>query len=560
MSGENINKPVTHPDPSQMKEGYQILFKNVVDTEGKVVHPVRYKEYASEAEYEADLAKYPNLDHEYKEDEALFDEPTKSAVNAFVLPEDDSRYVFERIRSIDIKRIAVDVWRALEHEASFDAANRLILDGKETNSFVGQKGDGNYMATSERNDPLNGSAVAYVSETLSVNKTEAAKLICTQYGIRYSGSFVFQEPLKATSAEDLCNEEFSSVEWMIHRLIPENQITVVSGAPSSFKTMSAMEWAIQVASGGKAYGQFDTMRANVLLVNEDGDHRRVIKKRALFLTRTPPSNLFIMASLGFKAEESRIRELATLVRKNDIKFVILDSFRGIMPPEADEKDASSVRKIIDDLRVLTSIGATVLILHHDRKKPVQVRGYTSTDPNDLGEMMSGSADIRGAVDCHLAMGSARDKRENRHFIIVTQTKCREDELLPAFKILVNVTRDDSGNTAKMELLYEGEYKLDNKAETLEKARAAVLDFISKSADEYVARLAIVDSKIGGYGQRTLDEALKTLVADNSLKFNTGKELGKAKGEGRQKFYRIPSESELLVDESPIDSIFDPANF
>ncbi len=456
--------------------------------------------------------------------------------------------VFEQINSIPIERIAIDAWDSLGHKAVFDKDGHLIVDGEMTATFRGRLGNGNYIATTSSDFPAKGNAITYVADTLNISKSEAFKKICSKYRIERN-DVEYHEPLEVITAKDLCNQEFPEVEWMIHRIIPENQITVVSGAPSSFKTMSAMEWAIQVASGGKAYGYFGTTQSPVLLVSEDGDHKRIIKKRILFLTEKPGENLYVMAGLGFKATEDDIRTLSGIVKKLKIKFVILDSFRGIMPPDADEKDASAVRGIIDNLRILTGVGATILILHHDRKKPVQLRGYTSTDPNDLGEMMSGSADIRGAVDCHLAMGSAKDKKEGRHFIIVTQTKCREDELFPAFKIVVNTPKDENGKTTKMELVYEGEYKLDNAGETMEKARNAIMDLISKSSDQYTARQSITDSGAGGFSPRTLDKALKSLEEDSTLASKTGKELEKEKNEARKKFFFIPDENEVSIEDA-----------
>ncbi|OGG47009.1 hypothetical protein A2671_00505 [Candidatus Kaiserbacteria bacterium RIFCSPHIGHO2_01_FULL_49_13] len=470
----------------------------------------------------------------------------KSNRNEFSAPSKGQGTIFQQVAALPIEKIVIDVWSAKGHTTSFDKDGHLIIDGAVTATFKGRHGDGNYIATTSGDYPAKGNAVTYVAETLGISRSEAFKKICSQYGIE-RGETEYREPLIIISAEDLCNQDFPTVEWTIHRLIPENQITVISGAPSSFKTMSAMEWAIQVSSGGKAFGFFNTTQSNVLLINEDGDHKRIIKKRTLFLTDKPSKNLFIMAGLGFKIEEERVRELAGIIKKHEIKFVILDSFRGIMPPEADEKDANAVRQIIDTLRILTDAGATLLILHHDRKKPINLRGYTSSDPNDLGEMMSGSADIRGAVDCHLAMGSAKNKKDGSHYIIVTQTKCREDELLPAFKVNVITTKDDAGKTVKMELLYEGEFQAASADETLNRAKEAILEMLSKSADKYVWRQTIIENQPAGLKGRTIEKAFEALENEKRVSSALGGELG-LEGASNRKYYFLPDE--MLSENEP----------
>lgn len=479
----------------------------------------------------------------------------KSNKNEFALSPKGQGSVFQQVAALPIEKIVIDVWAAKGHAASFDKDGHLIIDGTTTATFKGRHGDGNYIATTSGDFPAKGNAVTYVSDTLGVSRSEAFKKICDQYGINHDNA-IYREPLEIMTAEDLCNQEFPPIEWTIHRLIPENQITVISGAPSSFKTMSAMDWSIQVASGGKAFGYFNTTQSNVLLINEDGDHKRIIKKRTLFLTDKPSKNLFIMAGLGFKIEEDPVRELVGIIKKHNIKFVILDSFRGVMPPEADEKDANTVRQVVDTLRILTGAGATLLILHHDRKKPINLRGYSSTDPNDLGEMMSGSADIRGAVDCHLAMGSAKDKKQGHHYIIVTQTKCREDELLPAFKVIVNTTKDGEGKTTKMELKYEGEYQAASADETLNRAKEAILEMLSKSADKYVWRQVIIENEPAGLKGRTIEKALEVLENEKLISSGTGGELGLG-GASNRKYYFIPDE---IATESESETDISGLNF
>ncbi len=459
--------------------------------------------------------------------------------------EKESNPIHNKIDLIDIRTVVIDVWKEKGSEASFDKDDHLIIDGKQTATFRGRLGD-NYIATSSSDYPAKGNAITYISQTLGIDRKQAYKWLCNKYKIKETNEIGDSE-LEPITAKDLCDQEFPPAEWMIKRLIPENQITVISGPPGVFKTMTSLDWGISVSTGKKAYGYFETIQSPVLLISEDGDHKRIAKKRIGFLTEIPSDDFHLLISSNFKVVEKAIGKLLILIKKHGIKFIIFDSFRAIMPSDKKENESGDVREVINRLRPLTNAGATILIIHHDRKKPQNNRGYTSSDPNDLGEMMSGSVDIRGAVDCHLAMGAGRDKKENQFYIIITQTKCREDELLPAFKVLVVKEKDDEDKTIKMELQYAGEYKADNAEETLNKARDAILEYITNSSEKYVWRQTITQNKPGGFAERTLEKALKTMEeVDKSITSLKGKELGKLGLESKRKYYYI-KESDSIED-------------
>lgn len=456
-----------------------------------------------------------------------------------------------QIDSIDIKTVVTDVWNEKGSVANFDKDNHLIIDGVATATFVGRKDPGNYIATTSSDYPAKGNAITYVAETLGIDNKEAYKWLCRKYNIQNNKGG--DNELKTVTAKELSTTEFLPIEWMIGRLIPENQITVISGPPGVFKTMSEIEWSLSVSMGGKAYGHFDTMESPVLLVIADGDNKRNIKKRINFLSNDPNDNFHLLIDSSFKLTEKSIEKLVALINEHKIKFIIFDSFRAVMPSDKKENDAGDVREVINRLRPLTNIGVTVLITHHDRKKPVNLRGYTSTDPNDLGEMMSGSVDIRGAVDCHLAMGAGKDK-EGQFYIIITQTKCREEELLPAFRVNVNTERNDEGKTEKMALVYIGEHKLENAEETLKKAKEAIYEFIQKSTDKYIWREVIIENKPGGFGQRKLDEALKVLEKDDKIiNSSKGSELGKSGSESNRKYYYISDGTHEVTDQNIVNT-------
>ncbi len=395
------------------------------------------------------------------------------------------------------------------------------------------------MATTSGDYPAKGNSITYVAETLKMTNSEAFQWLCSRYNITNNNAVVDAYELPDfITAEELSHEDFPSEAWMIHRLIPENQITILSAPPSSFKTMSALDWTISVANGEHAYGHFKTVRSNVLYLSEDGDHRRIFQKRIQLLRGHFPENLYLSLNNGFTVTEKAVQDLIVKVKKHNIKFIVLDSLRGILPQGTDEMNARDIRQFVNRLRPLVTAGVTILIIHHDRKKPAG-RGYTSKDTTDIGEMMSGSGDIRGAVDCHLSIKSGIDKKDDKKYVVVTQTKCREEELLPPFKAYVNTEFDANCKTTKISFSYEGEPPENNAEETLNKAKESIEDFLANSSEKYVWRDDIAKNKPGGLAERTLEKALKIMEdEDKTITSISGKELGMKSSSSRRKYYAL----------------------
>jgi len=452
---------------------------------------------------------------------------------------------FSSVNELDIKQVAIDVWKEKGHSVSINENNQLSCAGgncgcvpnepwatfanREGGNFISNGGSSTYLAE--------GNAITYVAGTFEISTKEAFFWLCKKYNIAPGVNTTNEFPRSVTAGE-LVREEFSPEIWLADRLLPENQITIISGAPGVYKSMSALDWAIKISLGEKVYENFNTLKSNVLYVGADGDHRRVFKKRINLLADKPPENLHFLIKAGLYFDQGTIDNLIALVKKLAVKFVILDSLRAIMPEGFDEYKPSDVRRFVNKLRPMIDAGATILIIHHDRKTPASSHGYINKDSQALGEMMSGNVDIRGTVDCHLSFRNGKDK-DGQEFIVVTQTKTREEELLPPIKICIEKDRNADGLPVKMRLVYNGEYKKEGAAETLVKAKEAILEFLSNSADEYVWRDTIVEAKPGNFAQRTLDDALKGMeTVDKSIGSKTGKDLGMTAAAARRKYYFI----------------------
>ncbi|PIV85903.1 MAG: hypothetical protein COW50_04495, partial [Candidatus Moranbacteria bacterium CG17_big_fil_post_rev_8_21_14_2_50_41_107] len=66
------------------------------------------------------------------------------------------------------------------------------------------------------------------------------------------------------SLSSLHEMEFPENAWAIRNMIPLEGITIVSGAPSSFKTWITFLMAIAIAKGEKFLGLFESTQSKIL--------------------------------------------------------------------------------------------------------------------------------------------------------------------------------------------------------------------------------------------------------------------------------------------------------
>jgi len=195
-------------------------------------------------------------------------------------------------------------------------------------------------------------------------------------------------------------EKEEKAEWLVEKLIPKAGITVLSGAPVSFKTWLMLHIAECVALGNKTFGRFETQKANVLVVDEESGWR-LIKTRMQILQANPNTNVYFSSKLGFKVDRAgQMDSLLMFVEEYQIGLVCFDSLVRFHSKE--ENAANQMAEVFESFNKLTKKEVTALILHHHRKETGAHIGTQS---------MRGSSDILAAVDSHL-MTQRRDNEKS----------------------------------------------------------------------------------------------------------------------------------------------------
>lgn len=237
--------------------------------------------------------------------------------------------------------------------------------------------------------------------------------------------------MKCMSLKELFNTKFPKAKWVIKDLIPLNGITIISGAPGSYKTWIALEIARSIASKKSFLDIFSCKyKKNILLVDEE-NHPSYIQDRFQLLQVQPslPINLLTQENLCITKESQR-KQLLDICEERSIGLIVFDSLIRIS--DAEENDAKQMANVFRCIRDFTKKDITVIVIHHDRKENAD---YKSSAKSRL----RGSSDILASIDSLLSL------KEQNGKICIEHAKSRISAQINPF--YVEVIESDEPNTS-----------------------------------------------------------------------------------------------------------------
>jgi KaiC/GvpD/RAD55 family RecA-like ATPase len=295
------------------------------------------------------------------------------------------------------------------------------------------------------------------------------------------------------SLDELFRMEFPENAWAIERMIPLEGITIVSGAPESYKTWLVLLMAIAIAKGEKFLGTFPSSQHRVLIVDEE-NHLREVKRRLGMLKA--PSNLpiFLISQKGFIMRDKELHaKVMRVCKENDIDVVFIDSL--VRVNDAEENDATQMSSFFREVKKFCQKGITIVLIHHERKE-----GAIKTNSSSN---LRGSSDILAAVDSHI---SVKKDREDDNVLVVEQSKLRCEKKLAPFEININ------GGGDELSFDYSGEQTKELGKQ--ESAKMAIV-FVLKTFPEGLNINHIVENVMaevnGQIGDRTIRTAVRELI-------------------------------------------------
>ena len=189
--------------------------------------------------------------------------------------------------------------------------------------------------------------------------------------------------IEGVTALPLVWEMVAAIEWLIDGMIPRGSVNLISAESGTGKTWLAYAIAGAIAHGTNFVGR-TTTRAPVVYL--DGENPLFVAKRNLTdlgITTTPM--LHIWGGWNDEPPPGPDDErIIRFVRESDPKpCLVWDSL--VEFNLGDEQSSTEMREFMKKFRLLTHLGATVIVLHH-------------TGKSSTSKQYRGSTDIKASVD------------------------------------------------------------------------------------------------------------------------------------------------------------------
>lgn len=247
-------------------------------------------------------------------------------------------------------------------------------------------------------------------------------------------------------ASVLLERDFPKTPWLVRGLLVEGAVSAVAGEPKTAKTWSALELALAVASGTKAFGEFlsGTPRVVAVFLVEDDARSTRNRLRALAAGRG------LTATAALKRIAVKCRGQLDLLDDQQLAWLIascrslpelpallvLDPLRDLHAAKEDKSD--EMAPVMARLRLVRDVlGCAVLFVHHAAKA-----GETTTARRP-GQRMRGSGVVHASVDGGLYLSNLDTDGASR-FESTADVELKAVAGAGQFSLRLDVTDDESG--------------------------------------------------------------------------------------------------------------------
>lgn len=226
-------------------------------------------------------------------------------------------------------------------------------------------------------------------------------------------------------------------EWLIQDVFIEQGIHFLSAPAAGAKSWIALYLSQCVAGGAEWFGR-EVKQGSVLYVDEEmGQQKTGHRVKKLGFGRGLP--FYYLGKQGVKINDrADLRYICELCRAHEVKLVVLDTLTGVRPGLM-ENEASHVSQLREYFNAIVATGATLLVLHHDRKsgqgEGVEVAHYRMAGSRDLGAM----ADMVYSVD----------KKGQYYTLSVSKNRLLPDEDTLTVDFALEDNEDKSGVTLRV---------------------------------------------------------------------------------------------------------------
>lgn len=243
------------------------------------------------------------------------------------------------------------------------------------------------------------------------------------------------------SIKNLEQKQFPPLKFSVGDMLPEG-LTIFGGKAKMGKSAAALNMALAVALGGKAFGKIDVAKADVLYIDlESGERRLKQRTQAMLQGQEFPDNLYY-ATKWKRLDNGGLLDIESFLQEHpNTALVVIDVFGKVRPAiqkyqnmyDYDYMTVTALKELADQYHV------SIMVLHHTRK----------ADGGDVFDDLSGSSGLTGAADSVWILKRGRGQGEGT--LNITSRDIEEKELAMSFKF---PQWDILGNAAEFKLSQE----------------------------------------------------------------------------------------------------------
>src|SRR6516225_269435 len=188
-----------------------------------------------------------------------------------------------------------------------------------------------------------------------------------------------QKPLETGFVQAAAFASSIKEEWLIKKIIPKNEMTVLYGDPGSSKSFFVLDLAMHIARG-LDWRNFRTKRATVAYIAAEGVSgfskrlQAYAKGHGIDLASIP----FYVRGGSFKLVEQCLATVEEM-KKIGASLVVIDTLAAVTPG-ANENTSEDMGQALFCASLMQAAGITVILVHHTNKTG-DVRGWSGVRGN-----------------------------------------------------------------------------------------------------------------------------------------------------------------------------------
>lgn len=221
------------------------------------------------------------------------------------------------------------------------------------------------------------------------------------------------------------------LQYLVDQMLPLGALGIVYGGPGSLKSMVLADLAVCVAGGIRWLEPLDsdlhqpgvslsTTQAPVLWIDLDNGTRRTDIRLGAMLRghglgpQTPIHYISMPVPSLDASNAAAMNQLSKRVARDGFQMVVIDNL-GLITGEVEENSARMASVMGRLRRLVEETGATVLLIHHQRKSSGGTEGARK------GETLRGHSSIEASLDLALLI----ERKPGEDAIAVIPTKVRD---------------------------------------------------------------------------------------------------------------------------------------